>query len=163
MAMQMAADVFEITPKLGREGRSLVAAKIEQVFSPLQTAVFLFQNPDDQPSDSYGNKGGEHEHEHEHGQEMDGGGVCLICSHFMTHDYRFSNLLRRAVAAELGLPMRQVLSFSSHNHCVTNLVEQQYSFGVNQRDRWIDREELTEDGRALIDGACATAPAHGAA
>lgn len=132
MPLYMAAEVFEVTPRVGSEGRSLTAAKVERVFTPLQTAVFLLRHDDDTL-------------------------LCLICSHFMTHYYRFSNLLRDAVAAELALDRERVLSFSSHNHCAVKLVREQYGFGKHERHLRLDPGELTEEGSAVLEGAVAAA------
>lgn len=125
--MKVAAETFAILPKLGSEGRSLSAAPVERIFSPLKTTVTLIES------------GGER--------------VCLISSHFMTHYYYFSNLLRQRVSEKLGLPMERVLDFSSHNHCTVKLVEQQYQFGRRNRDLWMDPAELSDEGRELIDRA----------
>jgi hypothetical protein len=60
---------------MGSVGRSLTAAKVERIFSPLKTTVTLI--------------------------EAEGERLCIISSHFMTHYYRFSNLLRQRVSERL--------------------------------------------------------------
>ncbi len=129
--MKVAAETFALTPRVGREGRSLTAAKVERVFSSLKTTLTLI--------------------------EAEGERLCIISSHFMTHHYRISNPLRLRVAQALGLPMERVLSFSSHNHCAVKLVERQYAFGENERDLWLSDDELSEDGRVLLAHAEAVA------
>lgn len=131
--MKVAAETFAIMPRLGSEGRSLTAAKVERVFSPLKTTVTLI--------------------------ESDGERLCLVSSHLMTHRYRFSNLLRKRVAEQLNLPMERVLNFSSHNHCTVKLEQVQYAFGKFERDLWLGEDELVEEGRELIERTGAVAAA----
>jgi len=128
----LSAETIDVTPRAGGEGRSLTAAKVEQVYTPLKTTIFLVQDGAQEP-------------------------LCLICSHFMTHYYRFSNTFRAAVAERLKIDMSRVLSFSSHNHCAVKLVEKQYSFGRQERDVYLPINELSEDGQSLLNATCAAA------
>ena len=129
--MKVAAQSFDITPRTGCEGRSLTAARVEKVFGPLKTTVFLFEKEDTR--------------------------LCLITSHFLNHYYRFSNLLRKRVADALQLPFDRVLSFSSHNHCAVKLVLDQFGFGKSERDLWLDENDLSGEGRELLQGCVAAA------
>ena len=122
--MKMAAETFGITVREGIEGRALNRNIVEKVCGPLETTVFLFESDDGQR-------------------------VCLITTHFMTHSYRFSNLFRKRVAEALDLPFAQVLSFSSHNHCVVKMVHDQYGFGRAERDLCLEEKDLTEEGLEL--------------
>jgi hypothetical protein len=123
--MKMAAETFGITVREGIEGRALNRNIVEKVCGPLETTVFLFEGDDGQR-------------------------VCLITTHYMTHSYRFSNLFRKRVAEALDLPFAQVLSFSSHNHCVVKMVHDQYGFGRAERDLWLEERNLTSEGLELL-------------
>lgn len=129
--MKVAAETFALTPRVGAVGRSLTAAKIERVFSPIKTTLTLL--------------------------ESDGERLCIISSHFMTHYYHFSNILRRRVADRLSLPIERVIDFSSHNHCTPKLVTRQYAFGSTERETPPNKSILTPEGRDLVDHAEATA------
>ena len=122
--MQVAAETFALTVPEGIEGRSLISQRVEKICGPLKTTVFLIED--------------------------EGVRVCLVTSHHLTHYYRFTNLFRRRVAEAAGLPFGHVLSFSSHNHCAVKLVEDQYGFGLAERDRFLEETDLTREGRELI-------------
>lgn len=123
--LNAAAATFEITPRLNSEGRTLLGNKAGKIFSPLKSSIII----------------------------LDDGGqrIVLLTSHFMTHYYRISNIMRRHVAKALNLSREQILVFSSHNHCTTKLIESQYSFGNDEHDLELPDEELTPEGEQVLE------------
>lgn len=123
--LQVSAESFSIRPKEGSEGRTLMKNQASKIFTPLTSSIFLLRDGDLL--------------------------VAVLTSHFMTHYYRFSNITRKRVGEALGIPPEQVFCFSSHNHCVVKLNENQYSFGNPQPDLVLPETELTDDGRELLE------------
>lgn len=122
--IQAAAETFSIHVKEGSEGRTLLKNKAAQVFSPLKSSIILLRD-------------GEFK-------------VAILTSHFLTHYYRPSNIIRRRVGDALGIPPEQVLCFSSHNHCVVKLNHHQYSIGQPEPDLLMPDSELTDEGTQLL-------------
>jgi hypothetical protein len=90
--LQLAASEFELAPKAGTQTDLRTGAKACEIVGPLKTTLML----------------------------LDDGSVrvCLITTHFgPSTPVNVSELFRRSVAEELGLPMSHVLFLSSHNHC----------------------------------------------
>lgn len=124
--LKVAAGTFEILPQPGSEGRTLLGNRASQIFSPLKSSVVLL--------------------------EADGKRVVLLTSHFLTHYYRVSNILRNAVGKALSIPRESVLCFSSHNHCVVKLIKTQYAMGCDDADLLLPESELTWEGEQLLKG-----------
>lgn len=129
--LHAAAETFEVLPRLGSEGRTLLGHKTGQVFTPLKSSLVL----------------------------LDDGGqrIVLLTSHFMTHYYPVSNIYRRRVAEVMGLNVSRVLVFSSHNHCCTKLIHDQYAFGRLTHDVQLPESELTWEGEQVLAGYLAAA------
>jgi len=123
--IQAAAENFSILPRAGSEGRTLMGNSASEIFTPLSSSVFLLRD----------------------GETL----VAVLSSHFMTHYYRFSNILRKRVGDVLGIPADHVLCFSSHNHCCVKLNRNQYSFGNPEPDVLLPESELTTEGKELVD------------
>ncbi len=124
--IQLAAATFEVHARPGSAGRTLVGNTASHVFMPLKSSVFIIVD----------------------GERM----LALLTSHWMCHHYKFSNLARNRVAQALGIPMSQVVLFSSHNHCVVALNEKQYHHGHFNPDEIIPESDLTVEGAELMHG-----------
>ncbi len=129
--LKVAAETFALMPRAGSEGRTLLGNTASTIFMPLKSTIVLLEQGDEK--------------------------LVLLTSHLMTHYYRFSNILRRHVAAALGLDRARVLVFSSHNHCSVKLNRQQYSFGLSEHDVELPDEELTPEGAELVHSYVAAA------
>lgn len=129
--IKAAAATFEILPRAGSEGRILLDNVPARIFTPLKNSVVLLE---------------------ERGRR-----VALLTSHFITHNYRVSNLYRRAVAEALGIPRGDVLCFSSHNHCVVKLFRSRPIWGQNDEALDLPESELTWEGQELLRLYVATA------
>lgn len=124
--IQAAAETFSINVKKGSQGRTLLQLTAAEVFSPLKSSIILLQE----------------------GEML----IAILTSHFLTHYYRPSNIIRRRVAMVLDLPVEQVVCFSSHNHCVVKLNHNQYSLGQPEPDLVLPESELTWEGTELLNG-----------
>lgn len=122
--LMVAAKTFETIARPGSEGRTLLGNEAEKICGPIKSTFLLIDD------------GGER--------------VALLTSHFMSHYYRVSNILRRRVAEELGIDRSRVLVFSSHNHCTVKLIRTQYSFGCDDHDLELPESELTPEGMDLL-------------
>lgn len=129
--IQAAAETFAIHVRKESQGRTLLGNTASKVFSPLKSSVILLRDGDLK--------------------------IAILTSHFLTHYYRPSNIIRHRVGQALGIPATQVLCFSSHNHCVVKLNHNQYSMGVPEPDLLLPESELTWEGRELLDGYVAAA------
>lgn len=132
--MRVAAQTFSITPATGGVGLSLTARPVEHVYTPLQTTLTLIEQKDLR--------------------------FCILSTHAVTNLYRFSVVLQRAVARVLNINPSHVLCFSSHNHCAPpafNPAHKLAGFGYLATDQVLTMDDLTPDGRLLIDLACQTA------
>ncbi|MEQ9406178.1 MAG: hypothetical protein RIK87_00570 [Fuerstiella sp.] len=90
--LQVAASEFELAPNPGTEADLRTGAKACDVVGPLKTTVLLLDDGSTR--------------------------VCLITTHFgPSTPVNVSELFRRSIADELGLPTSHVLFMSSHNHC----------------------------------------------
>lgn len=124
--LHVAATTFAVEANPESQGRTLIGNTASNVFMPLKSSVFLLAD----------------------GDQM----LVLLTSHWMTHYFKFSNLARHHVAAELGVSPQNVVCFSSHNHCVVSLNKNQYHHGEYDPDLLIPLEELTGEGRELLQG-----------
>lgn len=122
--IKAAAETFSINVRKGSQGRTLLKNTASKVFSPLKSSVILL-------------KEGELK-------------IAILTSHFLTHYYRPSNIIRHRVGQALGIPATQVLCFSSHNHCVVKLNHNQYSLGLPEPDLVLPESELTWEGAELL-------------
>jgi len=129
--IQVSAESFSILPQAGSEGRTLLGNQASTIFTPLTSSIFLLRDGDLL--------------------------VAVLTSHFMTHYYRFSNIVRKRVGEVLGIPPEQVLCFSSHNHCCVKLNRNQYSFGNPEPDLVLPETELTDEGKELLETYVETA------
>ena len=122
--IRVAAETFSVTPRLGSEGDFLSKEKVSSVYGPLKTTITLIE--DEQTS------------------------VCVITSHFLTHIYPYSNLLRERVAEALRISRERVFSFSSHNHSCVQLTLTLPQWGAFQYDALFTEDELTWEGKELL-------------
>lgn len=129
--IQAAAETFSINVKEGSEGRTLLKNKATKIFSPLKSSIILLRD-------------GELK-------------IAILTSHFLTHYYRPSNIIRRHVGLALGIGPENVLCFSSHNHCVVKLNHNQYSLGQPEPDLVLPDSELTAEGTELLNAYVETA------
>lgn len=120
-----AAETFSILPRSGGTGRG-TAAKVNRVFGPLKSSVILLRDENTT--------------------------IVLLTSHFITHFYRISNLLRQRVARALEIQRDRVVCFSSHNHCVVNLAKTHHSVRDPEPDVVLAEDELTWEGEELLKG-----------
>ena len=129
--IQAAAETFSIHAQVGSQGRTLLGNKASKIFGPLKNSLILLRD-------------GELK-------------VAILTSHFLTHYYPISNLLRDRVGKALGIPKEQVLCFSSHNHCAVKLNNNQYHIGKVMPDYILPEEELTWEGKEMLKGYLAAA------
>ena len=132
--MRVAAETFHIKPEFGGVGQSLTSSRVENVFGTLQSTVLLLEDR--------------------------GLRLCIVSSHALTHFYRFSNLLREKISQTLQLDPRQVLCFSSHNHCTPHAFDPsnpQAIFGKLDHEQPLKDKDLTLEGWMIVDLACQTA------
>lgn len=124
--IQLAAATFEVHARPGSAGRTLVGNTASHVFMPLKSSVFIIEDS--------------------------GRKLALLTTHWLAHYYKFSNLVRSRVAEALGIPFDQVVLFSSHNHCVVKLNENQYHLGHYDPTESIAESDLTDEGTELMHG-----------
>lgn len=124
--IQLAATTFEVHAKSGSSGRTLLGNTVSHVFTPLKSSVFIIRDGDQT--------------------------LAILTSHFMCHYFRFTNLLRSRVAETLGIPVNNVVVFSSHNHCTVKLNDKQYHHGIYDPDFILPESELTEERAELMQG-----------
>lgn len=129
--LQVAAETFSVHAKSGSQGRTQLGNIASQIFGPLKSSLLLLREGDVK--------------------------IAILTSHFLTHYYPVSNLLRERVAKVLGLTKEQTLCFSSHNHCVVKLAKNQYHIGQVMPDFVLPEEELTWEGQELLKGFLAAA------
>ncbi len=123
--LKVSATTFAIDARPGSTGRSQLNAAVSHIFTPLKSSVFLIEN--------------------------DGILSVLLTSHFMTHNWRFSNLARARVAAALEIPTSQVVCFSSHNHCTVKINQTQYTFGYPDGEKVLPESDLTAEGLEIVE------------
>lgn len=122
--LKVAATTFSIDAHPGSTGRSQLNAAVSHIFTPLKSSVFLI--------------------------EQEGILTVLLTSHFMTHNWRFSNIAREKVAAALNIPRSQVVCFSSHNHCTVKINQTQYTFGYPDGETSLPESDLTAEGLEIL-------------
>ena len=131
--LQYAATTFAVSPRLGARGNSLLGHTAGGVYTPLQSTLVLLDD----------------------GRQR----LALLTSHFASLlAVPVSNLLRRRVADTLGLDRRQVLLFSSHNHCDVQTLHTPPAWPPDP-DNETAETELTTEGRQVLDGFLQTAAA----
>lgn len=119
---------FETLPEPATESDSRTGEKIVEVAGPLKTTIMLLQDGDTR--------------------------VCLITTHFgWTTPVNVNSIFRQTVAQELNLPISNVLTFSSHNHCCVafagNAVQAYASYGQD-----VPPAELLPVGQQFLDACC---------
>jgi hypothetical protein len=132
--MKVSADTFSFTPAPDNPGLSLTGKPVERIYGPLQTTLTLIEDGDQR--------------------------FCILTTHVFTHLYRYSNVLRPAIAAVLNILPSHVLCFSSHNHCAPLAFNPAHKLaGTSQLhgDQLLSTDDLTPAGQTLLDLACRTA------
>lgn len=132
--MRVSAEMFDITPAITCVGLSLTGAPVERIYGGLRTTLLLIEDS--------------------------GRRLCIVCTNAVTHLYRFSNILRPEVARVLGIDPLQVLCFSSHNHCAfyaINPNHPQVAYERLKNPPRLTAEDLTPEGRALLEATCRAA------
>ncbi len=118
--IKAAAASFTTRPRPGGATAGHTGARANRVAGPLDTTVTLL--------------------------ECAGLRVCLVATHFGTSGDDVSWTLQNALAAELGIPVNQVVVFSSHNHCVP-LLEKRPLTGYEED---LPRSDPTPLGRQFV-------------
>lgn len=132
--MRVAAKTFCITPGTESISQSLTGTKVARIDSPLQTTLTLLED--------------------------NGRRLCILSSHAITHFYRFCNVIRPAVAGVLEIEPSRVVCFSSHNHCSFQPFPPDHElavYGKLTHERTLALEELTPEGRLMVDLSCRAA------
>lgn len=122
--LRLASLRFGITPAPGGQTDSQVGAKVTEVCGPLKTTVTLLDD----------------------GRQR----LCLIATDFFVpFQANVSDLVRRTVAADLGLPVARVLLFSSHNHSAVSLASNGDSACLFESGQW-DTPNLLPVGEEFV-------------
>lgn len=125
--LKVAARRFETEVKEGTATHGATGAMVETVAGPLKTIVLLLEYNESR--------------------------ICLIASDFRVEMMNISRFLRSEVAAILKLKATEVLLFSSHNHSVTYLSEEEvrdfhwYGRSINE----LPRVNLLPVGERFVD------------
>ncbi len=78
--------------------------------------------------------------------------VCLLTSHFNSHTRaNVSETIRREVASDLGLPVANVILFSSHNHSEVAVASNAVSAWADRPPEGYPKPEWLPIGRELLD------------
>jgi hypothetical protein len=123
--IKAAAKMFSIFPVADASGQKLTFGQVQKIYTPLKTTITLLQD-----------------------DMID---MCIITSHWLgVHYYQYSNVLRRQISRLLGIPFERVLVLGSHNHCSAALTKASRVFGQPMVDMFLTDEQLTTDGRQLL-------------
>lgn len=125
--LHVSAATFAVTTEIGSEGLSLSHAGVLDVFSPLKNTLLLLDDGTTRCA-----------------LLMTQFAICFTCE---------SNLLRRAVGDALGIPMEQVLVFSSHNHCTPNFTREAIPLDSVLKPGCLDESDLSAEGLQLLQEA----------
>lgn len=124
--IKAAAETFEILPQEGCVARAWLNPQVELIAGPIKSSLVLLDD----------------------GRAP----VVLLTTHFIAHNYPLTNLYRSRVAERLGLPRDRVLMFSSHNHCVPDMMQSfRAKWGDDNREVEALESELSREGTALLD------------
>ena len=122
--LQVAAATFGVTPEIGSEGLSLSHESVTDVFSSLDSTLLLLDD-----------------------------GVtrcCLLMTSFAICFARESNMLRTAIGDALGIPLSQVVVFSSHNHCAVSFTREAIPLDTVLMPGSLEESELSVEGLQVL-------------
>jgi len=122
--LQVAAVTFAVTPEIGSEGLSLSHESVTDVFSPLNNTLLLLDD----------------------GKTR----CCLLMTQFAICFNRESNLLRREIGDAIGIPMSQVVVFSTHNHCTTSFTREAIPLDTVLVPGCLEEADLSVEGRQFL-------------
>lgn len=110
--LKVAARRFETEVDVGEATFGTTGATVKNIEGPLKTTVLLFEN--------------------------EGRRICLVASDFMVDRRNTASFFRGEAAKILGLDTSQILLFSSHNHSVPKMLE-------NELRNWNSYEIANQD------------------
>jgi hypothetical protein len=123
--LRVAAETFSVRPQSGSEGQSLTHARVEKVFTSIDTTIILLED--------------------------DGARTCLIASHFLSNHYAFSNLLKKRAGKELGIAPERIFTFSSHNHTDTILTKKPLPTEKPTPSACLKESDLSVEGLEVLE------------
>jgi hypothetical protein len=125
LQLKVAASRFEVEVGSGAIGSSLTDAKVNEIAGNLKTTVMLIEDK---------------------GQQL-----CLIASDFTTYGRNSDLFFRREAAKVLGIDISRIITFSSHSHSVTGLIDidiPHYFYQIS--DEELPKAKLTSVGERFI-------------